>query len=482
MNVARRLYSTGGPLPPTIKSLFQISSSPSLRPNTISSIQGWIKSVRLLKKIAFIDLQDGTTNEPLKIIVKRTTEQDQLLKQLSTGQGIAISDATWRDTPTRDQKFELVVDQPNGISLLGNVQDSYPLQKKYHTLPFLRSLPTLKHRTSYLGSLLRFRSFVEDELANFFRKNHVSKVAPPILTSGDCEGAGELFRVESNSNVSEGKKNHYFGKPTFLTVSTQLHLEVLALALTRCWTLSPCFRAEESDTNRHLSEFWMLESELCFVEDVHQLTQFTEDMLKSVISACLQNQNQLLQAITPEDGADSPEIVASRWQTLLSKKWPNVTYTEAIDILKIQDQKLPFKFTPTWGEALQTEHEKWLAGEYYNSPVFVTDYPRDCKAFYMKQSSDGKTVACFDLLVPQMGEIVGGSIREDNYDTLLQEMKRRGMNFKELEWYTDLRRNGSVPHGGFGLGLERLVSYLYGSRNIRDAIPFYRSATGVIDL
>ena len=202
-------------------------------------IRDRIKSVRLLKKIAFIDLQDGTTNEPLKIVVKRTAEQDQLLKRLSTGQGIAISDATWRDTPTREQKFELVVDQPNGISLLGNVQDSYPLQKKYHTLPFLRSLPTLKHRTSYLGSLLRFRSFVEDELANFFRKNHVSKVAPPILTSGDCEGAGELFRVESNSNVSEGKKSHYFGKPTFLTVSTQLHLEVLALALTRCWTLSP---------------------------------------------------------------------------------------------------------------------------------------------------------------------------------------------------------------------------------------------------
>ena len=252
----------------TVKSLYEQVHHTSHDP---ISINGWIKSIRLLKRIAFLDLQDGTSVNPLRIVIPLTnTDEVQFLKILKTGQTLSISNATWQSTPNRKQPFELQIKNPvKSIKLVGPVSENYPLQKKYQTLRYLRSLPTLKYRTAYLSAILRLRSFVEFQFMLYFQKNHFTKVSPPILTSNDCEGAGELFQVSTNTSPTASS---YFGKPTYLTVSTQLHLEILALSLSRCWTLSPCFRAEKSDTPRHLSEFWMLEVEMCFVNSVNELT------------------------------------------------------------------------------------------------------------------------------------------------------------------------------------------------------------------
>ncbi|CAI4037606.1 hypothetical protein SMKI_03G0810 [Saccharomyces mikatae IFO 1815] len=480
-----RLYSSL-----TVKSLYERIQHAN---HDSISIAGWIKSIRLLKRIAFLDLQDGTSVNPLRIVVPlANTDDAQFLKNLKTGQTLSISNATWQNTPNRKQPFELQVKKPiESIKLIGPVSENYPLQKKYQSLRFLRSLPTLKYRTAYLSAILRLRSFIELQFMLYFQKNHFTKVSPPILTSNDCEGAGELFQVSTNMSSTASS---YFGKPTYLTVSTQLHLEILALSLSRCWTLSPCFRAERSDTPRHLSEFWMLEVEMCFVDSIAELTSFVETTIKHVINACMNNQEELLpkQFVSSQEGDSSSDIsinqeiqqIKTRWKDLTNEKWQKITYTQAIEILnKCHNEVSHFKYEPKWGQPLQTEHEKFLAGEYFKSPVFVTDYPRVCKAFYMKQNSTpDDTVACFDLLVPGMGEIIGGSLREDNYDKLCREMEERGMNKSgELDWYISLRKEGSAPHGGFGLGFERFISYLFGNHNIRDAIPFHRTSAGSID-
>lgn len=462
-----------------------MSKEVSSSTNHVQHVKGWIKSVRLLKNIAFIDLQDGTCTDALKVCIPiENSKETEYVRRLKTGQSVSITNAQCKMTPEREQSFELKISEPlKSISIIGNVTLDYPLQKKAHSLSFLRTQPTLKHRSSYLSSLMRFRSHLELSLFNFFQEHDFTKVSPPVLTSSDCEGAGELFKVQSSSRDNDS----YFGKPTYLTVSTQLHLEIMAMALSRCYTLTPCFRAERSDTNRHLSEFWMLESEISFVDSVLELTRFVEEMLKNSIKSCYEQKNELLPIITPDNSLTREEIL-KRWESLLHKAWATISYTEAIGILKKQHAMVPFpNYEPKWGESLQTEHEKWLAGEHFESPVFVTDYPRDCKAFYMKANSEelpgNETVACFDLLVPEMGEIVGGSMREDNYDSLSREMARRKMNSSgELTWYLKLRSEGTIPHGGFGLGLERLASYLFGSHNIKDAIPFHRSASGSIEL
>lgn len=478
-----RRYATGqrSLLPITVKDLHRRIANP---PTTVENVNGWIRSVRLMKKMAFLDIQDGTCLQTLKVAISiNRPDETGFLKQLKTGQSISIARAQWQSTPQREQPFELKIEDPlETISIQGNVSSSYPLQKKNHSLSFLRSLPTLKHRTNYLGSLMRFRSFVEQGLTEILQSGDFIKVAPPLLTSSDCEGAGELFEVKTKS-VEE-----YFGKPAYLTVSTQLHLEILAMSLSRCYTLTPCFRAERSDTNRHLSEFWMLELEMCFIDDVHLLTRVVESMLRRLIKSCYENKDELIPQVAFQESL-SREEVFERWNILLNPEpWRSITYTEAIQILREKHTVEPFpKYEPRWGEPLQTEHEKWLAGVHFKAPVFVTDYPRDSKAFYMKtnlSSAPGKeTVACFDLLFPEMGEIVGGSIRENDYEALSQEVQRRKMNASgELDWYLSLRSEGSVPHGGFGLGMERLISYLFGNHNIRDAIAFHRSATGTIEL
>ncbi|AMD20619.1 HDL125Cp [Eremothecium sinecaudum] len=477
----QRYYSSKAGVLTTIRDLLQIKDAPQGK----IEIKGWIKSIRRLKKVSFIDLHDGTTSAPLNIVLPNVGEEEGTIasQRLKVGQSLKIENATLCLTPTREQPFELSCSR-NDISVLGDVTSEYPLQKKYTSLAQLRRLPLWKHRTTYFGGLMRIRSHVETKLNSILAKEGLFKVQPPILTSSDCEGGGQLFNVEANALRNSKDKNaeKYFGKDAYLSVSTQLHLEILAHALSKVWTLTPCFRAEESDTNRHLAEFWMLEVEMCNIETTQQLTDFIQLITKRIAASLIENQENLLPKMRPEKGADERQVVIERWNKLLDDKWHKITYTDAIKVLQHRHAEKKFETEPLWGVALKSEHEKWLAGEHFQGPVFVTDYPKQTKAFYMKQNPDGETVACFDLLVPDMGEIVGGSVREDDYDKLISEMKLRKMDIEALQWYTELRRQGSMPHGGFGIGIERLVSWLYGAQNIRDAIPFHRTAKTVIEL
>lgn len=467
-------------LVPTIKDLFL--NPPNV--NSSISTQGHIKSIRQFKKVGFIDLSDGSIYKNLSIVLQ---EPEKVLSelQLKVGQSVSVK-GTWIESKG-NQSFELVYNPSEAehkFKVIGDVVELYPIQKKNQTYQFLRSLPVLRHRTSTLASILRLRSFVESRVMEFFNKNGFIKVSPPIITSSDCEGGGEQFKVESmhKPSIVDGKtKEHqFFGKPAYLTVSSQLHLEVLCQSLNRVWTLSPCFRAEDSNTNRHLSEFWMLEAEIAYVEDVAQLTKFSEQMIRSVVSD-LQSTKDLVGAGNSTDVLGSrfnkQEIdkMQQRWDSLLTdKEWPTITYTEALKILNSSMKKTSLK----WGDSIQTEHEKWLAGTYFSSPVFITDYPMSQKPFYMPKSKnfnpDFPTVACYDLIVPEIGELIGGSVREHRYDALIDAMKLRNMNIDEMEWYLSTRLNGSIPHGGFGMGYERLICYLGAMDNLKDIIPFPR--------
>ncbi|CCC67402.1 hypothetical protein NCAS_0A08440 [Naumovozyma castellii] len=441
---------------------------------SIPIINAWITSIRILKNVTFVDLNDSTTADPLRLVINNNINNEDTLhsiKRLNLGQSVSITNLQVQRTPDRQQAFEFKLQPTSQISIIGDIQPDYPLQKKNQSLTYLRSInPIFKHRTNYFKQQLKFRSFMEFQIHYFLMINNFIKVAPPIITGNDCEGANnELFKI----------------KPTdaYLTVSAQLHLETLLNSTNKTWSLIPCFRAEKSNTNRHLLEFWMLELELAYIDDLEPLLDFIREFIIYLVKQCREHENDLLPRYYP-NGVDDRETILTRWDSLIDpSKWNTVTYDDAIK--KLQESGQDFVFKPTWGKALQSEHEKWLAESYFNgTPVFVTKYPKDCKAFYMKQTPENpETVECFDLLVPGMGEIIGGSLRENNSAKLESEMDRRGMNKRgELNWYIDLRKNGSVPHGGFGLGLERLISYLFGNHNIKDAIPFPRSADSQIKL
>ncbi|ONH67356.1 Asparagine--tRNA ligase, mitochondrial [Cyberlindnera fabianii] len=464
-----RLYRCQHTLPPSIAQLFK--TPPPLDGEL--TVQGYVKSVRSLKKVAFVDLNDGSTSSNLMCVL--TPEQAETLK---TGQSVSFT-GQWVQSKGKEQAYELkIIPGSENVKTIGKVPETYPLQKKLHTLQYLRTLPTLRWRTNYLASVLRFRSFTDSKLHDFFNKEGFFKTNPPIVTSSDCEGAGELFQIESKSILEDSKKPPFFGKNAYLTVSTQLHLEVLCASLGKVWTLSPTFRAEMSDTNRHLAEFWMLEAEIAFVDSVHQLTRFTENMIKHVVKDLVEDKNgaatDLLNGQRSTDDVDQVvEKLTKRWNNLYETRWASVTYLEALQILK--DSGKEFKIPLKYEDGLASEHEKWLAGEYFKGPVFVTDYPKEIKPFYMRLNDDNKTVACFDLLVPDVGEIIGGSVREHDGAKLDREIKERGMKREELDWYMSTRENGTMPHGGFGLGFERLVCYLSGVENVRDVIPFPRA-------
>lgn len=467
-------------LPPTIKQI--LHSPPSADSEVIA--HGHIKAIRSFRNVGFLDISDGSIHLTLNVVFN---DPDKVLvpNKYKVGQSVAVK-GKWIESQGK-QTFELRYDaeDPNhSISVLGNVPEDYPIQKKSQTLQFLRTLPTLRHRTSTLSSILRFRSHVETILLTFFRNNDVIKVAPPLITSSDCEGAGEQFAVQPTIK-NEDKEGGFFGKEVFLTVSTQLHLEVLALSLNRVWTLTPCFRAEESNTNRHLSEFWMLEAELCYVEDVSQLTQFVESMIRHV-ARTLKEESGLYEPGSLNDLVSSryekgtKETLYLRWDAILSENpWPSITYTEAIDILNAVKNRGRLKGRLQWGDSILTEHEKWLAGTHFNSPVFVTDYPREQKPFYMPMSKsydpERPTVACFDLIVPEIGELIGGSLREHDLAKLTSEIDRRGMRSESIQWYLSTRENGGVPHGGFGMGFERFIAYLGAVDSIRDISAFPRA-------
>jgi len=388
-------------------------------------------------------------------------------------------------------------------------RQAYPIQKKFQTAEFLRTLPHLRSRLPFNSLILRLRSLVTAEVTKYFAKHGFVQCHPPIITSSDCEGAGEVFTVapgapsvldQKSSNQAKQHEDQFFGSPKYLTVSSQLHLEALAQSVSKVWTLSPTFRAEKSDTARHLSEFYMLEAELAFVDDVNIVMDVVEDMLRSVASE-LQTSSvgqELLEARARDQEEErtpvSHTVLAQRWQGLVAGPWPRITYKAAVQHLKdaVAQGKLEFEYAPGHEDGLQTEHERYLADSMgRGGPVFVTDYPRNIKPFYMAPSNDltageeaAPTVACFDLLVPEICELVGGSMREHRLPKLVKSMNDHGLqpiaesttdaSDGSLQWYVDLRKYGSVPHGGFGLGFDRLLCYLSGVSNIRDVVSFPR--------
>lgn len=453
--------------------------------NQILETQGHVKSIRKFKKVGFLDINDGSIYQGLNIVLKDPNSQS--LPELKVGQSIKVK-GDWIESKGK-QSYELIYDDKNPkheLTIVGDVASDYPLQKKETTMQNLRLYPSLRHRTSTLSSFLRLRSFLETKFMEFFNSKSFTKVTPPIITSSDCEGAGEVFKVEPvvNKGGDDGKETEkFFGKDAYLTVSTQLHLEALTIGLNRAWTLTPCFRAENSNTSRHLCEFWMLEAEICYIDDLKQLTNFTEDMVRYVTEALVEGTGAITTKFESGNGNDLlgasygtvNEIIKKRWDALLtSDRWPSMTYTEAVEYLN--KNHLPSVEQLTWGESLQLKHEKLLAKE---SPIFITDYPSSLKPFYMLKSKDcdptKPTVACFDLLIPDFGELAGGSLREHDYDTLVRDMKRYNMNIEDMEWYLTLRKNGTVPHGGFGLGFERLMIYLVGHENVKDIAAFPRA-------
>ncbi|CDO92018.1 unnamed protein product [Kluyveromyces dobzhanskii CBS 2104] len=441
-------------LPVTLKRVFGLARSNGGNPVKIDQISGWVKNVRPLKTITFVEIQDGTTLQDLNVVLK----QGPPSFRPALGQSVTVLDP--EIVQRKNQQFETIC-LPHNLRLVGATTE-YPIQNKQTALPTLRKLPEFKHRTTYLSNLMRFRHKIESRLSKTLDELDFTLVKPPILTSIDCEGAGEMFKL----------KQDHWDKAVNLTVSSQLQLEVLMMGLGRVYCLQPCFRAEKSDTNRHLCEFWMMEVEASFIGKNETLMDLVELMIKNVVSSLCETED--LPKYFPV-GCNNG--VTERWAKLL-QDWNRITYTKAVDLLL--SSGVNFEHELTWGKDLNSEHERWLC-DHFGGPVFVTNYPRDCKAFYMKLRQDNATVECFDLLFPDIGEIVGGSIREDNYDTLKAEIQRRNMDPNELEWYLNLRKEGTVPHGGFGIGIERLVSYLYGNPNIRDSIPFHRT-TGQIDL
>lgn len=433
----------------------------------------------------------------------QVTDPKSLLKykHLKVDEVVKLKNYTLPVKKDGKNKNEIYVNENTTLEVTGPIDtEDYLFQSKQQkTLTYLRNFPQYKFQTAYLSNMLKFRSFVEMNMLNHMIQEGFVKVAPPLITENDCENAGETFSVISTSSRSffkpaKTQKEHKVGGQANLTVSTQLHLEVLSRPLQKVFTMTPCFRAEKSDTNRHLAEFWMLEAEISYVDKVEELCDITEKMIRSVISALLKD-NQGLNYIPvfepyeeTYDHLDEEEEVISRPQKMLKKwtqldaaEWVRVDYAEVIEILQKQIAENDGFFineSVKWGDEICTEHEKWLATEHFKAPVFVLNYPKKIKPFYMKVQKDKEfreTVANFDLLFPEIGEIVGGSIREDNYKLLTGEMQDRNMNMAHMKWYTDLRLNGSVPHGGFGLGFERLIVHLYGLKNIKDAIPFYRS-------
>lgn len=436
------------------------------------SVGGWVRSVRDSKTFGFIVLNDGTYFEPLQVVYHDTMENFTAVSKLNVGSAIIVKGELVA-TPEAKQPFEI---QAEEIAIEGPSTVDYPLQKKRHTLEYLRTMTHLRARTNTFQAVFRVRSLIAYAIHQYFQERDFVYVHTPIITGSDCEGAGEMFRVttldlENLPRTEDGKIDKsldFFGKETNLTVSGQLNGETYAMAFKNIYTFGPTFRAENSNTTRHAAEFWMIEPEIAFA-DLKDDMAMAEGMLKYVINYVLEH--------APEEMNFFNQFVdqglLERLQHVASSDFGHVTYSEAIDILFKNNDSFDYKVF--WGCDLQTEHERYLTEQVFKKPVFVTDYPKEIKAFYMKLNEDGKTVAAMDLLVPGIGEIIGGSQREDDYDKLVKRMDELKLNKEDYEFYLDLRKYGSARHAGFGLGFERCVMYLTGMGNIRDVIPFPRT-------
>ncbi|KAL7400738.1 hypothetical protein ABVT39_017067 [Epinephelus coioides] len=425
-------------------------------------VQGWVRSVRQQKANLFLHVTDGSSLQSLQIVASSELN-DQLLK---FGSAVEVT-GVLRKSPHQKQPVELEADQIHVVGKCNPVDFPFKIKER-HSLEYIRQFPHLRCRTNNFSSLLRIRSEATTAIHSYFKENGFVQIHTPVITSNDCEGAGELFQVEPSGPKNDEDEN-FFSVPAFLTVSGQLHLEVMSGAFSRVYTFGPTFRAENSQSRRHLAEFYMVEAEVSFTQSLEDLTKVMEDMFRSatehVLAHCAKDVDLFHKHVTPGH-RDTVEA-------MLKKSFPVITYSEAIDILKCSSQK--FAFPTDWGCDLQTEHEKYLVKHCGNIPVFVTDYPYDLKPFYARDNQDHPkhTAAAVDLLVPGVGELCGGSLREERLDLLSARLEEAGLK-DTYSWYLDLRRFGSVPHGGFGLGFERYLQCILGVDNIKDVIPFPR--------
>ena len=432
------------------------------------TVSGWIRNHRPQKEFGFIDFSDGTCFKHLQIVYDTSLDNFSEISKLLVGCALEVTGVLVKSSGNQDVEVKA-----SKITLLGECGEDYPIQPKRHTKEFLREQAYLRARTNMFQAVFKIRSLAAQAIHKYFADNGYVYVNTPIITASDCEGAGEMFQVTTldldriaKSGQVEYDKD-FFGKKAGLTVSGQLEGETFAMAFSKIYTFGPTFRAENSNTKTHMSEFWMIEPEIAFC-DINGLMDVEEDMLKYVINYCLTIGKDEMEFL---DKFVEKGLIA-KLTKLVNSKFARVTHEEVITILKKADQK--WEFNPEYGEDIAKEHEKYIT-EYFDGPVFITNWPKDIKAFYMKQNADGKTVAAVDLEVPGVGELIGGSQREENYDKLVARMQELDMNPSDMYWYVNLRKYGTCVHSGFGLGFERLVMYLTGMDNIRDVIPYYRT-------
>lgn len=436
------------------------------------TINGWIRTNRDSKSFGFIVLSDGTTFKTLQVVYDEKLNNFEKISKLNVGCAITIK-GTVVSTPEAKQKFEL---HATNIEINGYCDETFPIQAKKHSLEFLRTVSHLRVRTNTFQAVFRVRSYLAYAIHEFFRKNDFIYVHTPIITGSDCEGAGEMFQITTLDlkNVPKDKQGNidyskdFFNKETNLTVSGQLYAETFAQSFKNVYTFGPTFRAENSNTTRHAAEFWMIEPEMAFT-DLEGNMKVAESMLKYIIKYVLENAEDEMNFFN--NFIDKGLI--DRLTNIVNSDFARITYTDAVKELEKYNDK--FEYKVSWGADLQTEHERFLTEQIFKKPVFVTNYPKEIKAFYMKLNEDKKTVAAVDLLVPGIGEIIGGSQREENYEALINRMKELGLKTEDYAFYLDLRKYGTSVHSGFGLGFERLVMYVTGMQNIRDVIPYPRT-------
>ena len=435
-------------------------------------VQGWVKTRRSSKAVSFVQISDGSTLTDIQVVADESLPNFQAVETLTTGCSVSVV-GSLVDSPGKGQKYEI---HAKSIEIVGESDpDTYPLQKKRHTVEFLRDIAHLRPRTNTFGAMARVRNALAYAIHGFFQEKGFLFLQAPMITTSDAEGAGAMFRVTTldlekvpMKDGSVDVEEDFFGKPTFLTVSGQLEAESFALALSDVYTFGPTFRAENSNTSRHLAEFWMVEPEVAFC-DLDGLADLAEEFLKHVFTYVLNHCQEDLGFFN--QWYDKTAI--STLEGIVNSNFERLTYTEAVDILQASGES--FEFPVVWGSDLQSEHERYLAETKVGKPVIVTDYPKEIKAFYMRMNEDEKTVRALDVLVPRIGEIIGGSQREERRDVLLERMRQSGLDEKHYWWYLDLRSYGTVPHAGFGLGFERTVQFVTGVANIRDVMPFPRT-------
>ncbi len=444
------------------------------QPDQEVHIQGWVRTKRAMKALTFVEVNDGSSLQGLQVVLDPSLpDYEALLRDLNTGTSVTVQ-GQLATSQGKNQRIEL---QAQSVQVWGTADlETYPLQKKRHSFEFLRTIAHLRSRTNTLGAVFRVRNACATAIHQFFQERGFLWVHTPIITTGDCEGAGEQFTVTGldldhlplTPKQQVDYTQDFFGQPTYLTVSGQLEAEIMAMAFSNVYTFGPTFRAENSNTSRHLAEFWMVEPEMAFCNldgDMDLAEAFLKHIFRTVLDTCPEDMAFFNQRID--------NTVLATAEAILTHDFERITYTEAIAYLEKADRS--FEYPIAWGLDLQSEHERYLAEELFQKPVIVTDYPKGIKAFYMRLNDDEKTVAAMDMLMPKIGEIIGGSQREERLAVLEARMQTQDLDLKDYWWYLDLRRYGTVPHAGFGLGFERLVQFITGMTNIRDVIPFPRT-------